>query len=525
VTSGPRLGPDELTLPGLLELRAGETGGAGPFLRAPGGERSFAALRDAAARGAGALAEAGVGPGDRVAALAGNRLELVELWLACAWLGAVLVPVNMALRGDGLAHVLRSADPSLLVVEAGLADALQALKQPPALLAAAWLLDGDGELPWAGVPVAAPPVAEPIPPARVRPEDPTLILFTSGTTGPAKGVVCPHGQLAWWGAHTADALGVDAGDVLGTSLPLFHVNALNTVVQGLVTGAQVVVRPRFSASRFWRWHAEDGATVTYILGAIASILASRPTGEEDRAHTVRVALAPATPAGLWTVFAERFGVRLVEGHGMTETNLAIGPRDGLQRPGWMGRAMPGFGARVVDASGAEAPPGEPGELLVRADEPLAFASGYWRQPDASEAAWRGGWFHTGDRAVADADGWLRFVDRLKDSIRRRGENVSAWEVEQVLERHPAVALAAVVPVPSELGEDEVMAFVVPAAGEALEPAGLVAFCEGRLARFAIPRYVEVVAELPLTENGKVRKEPLRARGVGAATWDREAAAV
>jgi crotonobetaine/carnitine-CoA ligase len=521
VTRRRRPPPAELTLPGLLELRAGAPG-AGRFLRAPGGERSSAALRDAAARGAGALAEAGVGPGDRVAALAGNRLELVELWLACAWLGAVLVPVNTALRGDGLAHVLRSADPSLLVVEAGLTEALRALEQPPPALGSAWLLDGEAELPWAGVPGDAPPAGDPVEPARVGPEDATLILFTSGTTGPAKGVVCSHAQLAWWGVNTADALAVDADDVLATSLPLFHVNALNTVVQGLVTGARVVVRPRFSASRFWAWHAEDGATVTYILGAIASILASRLPAEEDRGHRVRVALAPATPAALWPVFTERFGVRLVEGHGMTETNLAVGPRDGLQRPGWMGRAMPGFAARVVGSSGAEAPPGEPGELLVRADEPLAFASGYWRQPEASEAAWRDGWFHTGDRAVADEDGWLRFVDRLKDSIRRRGENVSAWEVEQVLERHPAVALAAVVPVPSELGEDEVMAFVVPVAGESLQPLDLVGFCEGRLARFAIPRFVEVVPELPLTENGKVRKEPLRARGVGSGTWDREA---
>jgi carnitine-CoA ligase len=519
-SSPPR--PVELTLPGLLELRAGEAGAAA-FLRAPGGERTFAALRDAAARGAGALADAGIGPGDRVAVLAGNRLELVELWLACAWRGAVLVPVNTALRGEGLRHVLHAADPALLVAESALVDALRGVEEPPSTLAGAWLLDQDAELPWAGVPAGAPPEGDAVEPAPVRPEDATLILFTSGTTGAAKGVVCSHAQLAWWGANTAAALGVDADDVLATSLPLFHVNALNTVVQGLVTGARVAVRPRFSASRFWRWHAEDGATVTYILGAIASILASRPAAEDDRAHRVRVALAPATPAALWPVFVERFGVRLVEGHGMTETNLTVGPRDGLQRPGWMGRPMPGFGARVVDAAGVDVPPGHPGELLVRAEEPLAFASGYWRQPEASVAAWREGWFHTGDRAVADDEGWLRFVDRLKDSIRRRGENVSAWEVEQVLERHAAVALAAVVPVPSELGEDEVMAFVVPTAEGALEPAELVGFCEGRLARFAIPRFVEVVPELPLTENGKVRKEPLRARGVGAATWDREAA--
>jgi crotonobetaine/carnitine-CoA ligase len=519
-----RLAPAERTLPALLERRAVDDG-ARPFLTAPGGERSFAELRDAAARGAGALAAAGVTRGDRVAALAGNRLDLIELWLACAWAGAVLVPVNTALRGAQLAHVLTMAEPRLLVLEAGLARALAALDVPPAGLEGVWLLDGDAALPRGWPTAGAPAPGVPAAPAAVAPCDPTLILFTSGTTGPAKGVVCPHAQLYWWGVNTAAVLEVGTDDVLATCLPLFHTNALNTVVQGFVTGARVVVRPRFSASGFWRSLAEDGATVTYILGAIASILASRPASADDRAHSVRVALAPATPAALWPVFAERFGIRLVEGHGMTETNLAIGPLGGEQRPGWMGRPLPGFAARVVDEAGDDVPTGTAGQLLVRADDPLAFAAGYWRLPEETARAWHDGWFRTGDRAVRDDDGWIRFVDRLKDAIRRRGENVSAWEVEQVLAAHPAVAEAAVVPVPSELGEDEVLAFVVPAPGAHVDPVELVRSCEGRLAYFAIPRYVEVLPELPLTENGKVQKFALRERGVGEATWDREAARV
>jgi crotonobetaine/carnitine-CoA ligase len=210
---------------------------------------------------------------------------------------------------------------------------------------------------------------------------------------------------------------------------------------------------------------------------------------------------------------------------MTETNAVIGPRDGQQRPGWMGRTMPGFEARVVDEQDVEVPDGTAGELVLRADEPYAFSTGYWRMPEETVAAWRNLWFHSGDRIVRDEDGYFRFLDRLKDAIRRRGENISSWEVEEVLLRHPSVAAAAVVPVPSELGEDEVLAFVVAVPQKAIDPVELVRFCEPLLAYFAIPRFVDVVEELPLTENGKVRKVVLRERGVTESTWDREAAGI
>jgi crotonobetaine/carnitine-CoA ligase len=189
----------------------------------------------------------------------------------------------------------------------------------------------------------------------------------------------------------------------------------------------------------------------------------------------------------------------------------------------MGRVLPGFEAKVVDENDAEVPDGEAGELVMRADEPFAFATGYWRLPERTVEAWRNLWFHSGDRVIRDADGYFRFVDRIKDAIRRRGENVSAWEVEQVLQSHPDVAAAAVIPVPSDLGEDDVMACVVARSGAVLDHAELLRHCEPRLAYFAVPRYVEIMDELPLTENGKVRKFVLRARGVTDATWDREAA--
>jgi crotonobetaine/carnitine-CoA ligase len=492
--------PAHRTLNDLLQRRAEEDGGR-QLLQFGDRRWSVAEFRTSVARRAAGLRAAGIQPGDRVAAISRNRYELAELFFACAWNGSILAPVNAASRGAQLAHILDDVEPALVTGEADLLTEAPARSIPFEALP-----DGDDE-----------PEAHPAGPA-----DTLTILYTSGTTGPSKGVLCPHAQFWWWGVKTAAALGVGPEDMLFTCLPLFHTNALNTLVQALVTGARCTIAPRFSATSFWRELTDSEATVTYILGAMASILVARDPGELDRAHRVRTALAPGTPPAVWEAFQERFGISLVEGHGMTETNFAIGPRDGEQRPGTMGRALPGFEARVVGENGGDVPDGVSGELLLRSDEPLAFATGYHRLPEETSRAWANGWFRTGDRVVRDEDGFIRFLDRVKDSIRRRGENISAWEVEQAVGSHPAVTAVAVVGVPSDLGEEEVMAFVV-ARDDALEAAEVVRHCEPRLAYFAIPRYVEFVEELPLTENGKVRKAALRERGLSDATWDRERA--
>jgi crotonobetaine/carnitine-CoA ligase len=345
------------------------------------------------------------------------------------------------------------------------------------------------------------------------------MLYTSGTTGPSKGVLCPHAQWYWWAVKAGEILGVREGDVLYTCLPVFHTNALSTFAQALLHGATFVPGERFSASRFWQRLSDSGATITYLLGAMVYILAKRPP-EEYVEHTTRVALAPATSAELCVEFRQRFGIRIVDAWGSTETNAVIASSVGDAPPGSMGGVVDGFDARAVDEDDEEVPRGTPGELVVRSDLPFAFATGYHGLPEKTVDAWRNLWFHTGDRVVCDEDGWFWFVDRLKDSIRRRGENISSYEVEAVLSAHPDVAAAAVVPVPADVGEDEVLACVVPRDGVRLDPAELVAFCEPRLAAFAVPRYVELVDELPLTANGKVEKFRLRERGVTATTWDR-----
>ena len=474
------------------------------------------------------LREAGIRAGDRVALLCSNRAEFMQVFLGCAWIGAVTVPINTASRGAQLRHILSNSGARLLVTEAEGLQVVQALESQggdPVPLETIWVLDEAGNTSADKRCAAYPaqPGGDGVPAAAVRSADTLAILYTSGTTGLSKGVCCPHAQFFWWGAHTSTLLGLVEGDVLLTTLPLFHTNAMNAFFQALMSGATLVVEKRFSASAFWSSLVYHQATVTYVLGAMVPILLSKVPTADDKAHRVRIALAPGVPPQFHAEFTERFGLALLDGYGSTETNFVIGVGISEQRPGTMGRVCPGFEARVVDDDDNALPAGTPGELLLRASEPYAFATGYFGMPDKTVEAWRNLWFHTGDRVVCDVDGYFTFMDRLKDAIRRRGENISSYEVEQVLLSHPAVEVAAVFPVKSEMAEDEVMTTIVLRAGATLDEIELMRFCEPRMSYFAVPRYVEFLAQLPATENGKIQKFKLRERGVTPGTWDREAA--
>jgi carnitine-CoA ligase len=528
--------PAQRTVPQMLRRQA-EIHGDRPLFVCGGERWSFADARTAAARHAGILLAADVAPGDRVALLCGNRPELLALILGCAWAGAVSVPLNAAVRGLPLQHMLSNSGAKILAVERELLPALDTIDLTGLMLTRIWIIGSPPEATAACAPASAgtgkqPLVIEALPAAAGEageaapgPGDLFTILYTSGTTGPSKGVCCPHAQYFWWGAYTGWQLRVGEGDVLHTPLPLFHTNALNCFFQALLHGATQVVEPRFSASLFWPALAKSRATVTYLLGAMVPMLLSRPPLPAEREHRVRVALAPGVPAGFHAPFTSRTGVVLLDGFGSTESNLIIASRPDDARPGYMGRLVPGFSARVVDDADNDVADGEAGELIVRADEPFALAGGYFAMPDKTVAAWRNLWLHTGDRVVREADGYYRFVDRMKDAIRRRGENISSFEVEQALGSHPAVALAAVFPVASDLAEEEVMAAIVLNAGASASEEELVRHCENRIPYFAVPRFIEFMDALPRTENGKVQKFKLRERGRTAATWDREAAAV
>jgi carnitine-CoA ligase len=516
--------PVERTVPAMLRRQAHRYGGY-PLFAAGEVTWSFEETAHVAARLAGTLAAAGIRPGDRVALMCGNRAEFIEAFLGCAWLGAIAVPLNVASRGPQLTHFLRNSAARLLIIEVELLDTLAHIDSRGLALERIWTIDGAVSSPSSPIDhiplTSMPPRAEAVPPGATDPAQTLAILYTSGTTGPSKGVCCPHAQYFWWGLNGIRNLEIREGDVLSTTLPLFHTNALGTFHQALLSGSTLIAEPRFSASRFWQRLVERRATVTYVLGAMVPILLAREPSHEEKSHRVRCALAPGVPANLHRAFEERTGILLLDGYGSTETNFVIGCTATERRAGLMGVLRVGFAARVLDIDGNEARPGQPGELVLRTDQKLAFATGYFAMPDKTAETFRNSWFHTGDRVVREADGYFRFIDRLKDAIRRRGENISSFEVEQVLLSHPDVGNAAVFPVPSDLAEDEVMAAVVRRPGSALTENALSEFCRPRLANFALPRFIEFVDELPTTESGKVQKYRLRDRGVTARTWDRQ----
>lgn len=475
---------------------------------------------DAAGLAGGVLRDEGIGPGDTVALMSTNRVELMDFILGCAWIGAIAVPINVASRGEQLQHILTNCAATLVISEAEFVPHILAIAPLPNLKKV-WLLDPMSEAPSSTVTiVSVPETRTQAAPADSTPGDTAAILYTSGTTGVSKGVECPHGQFYWWGVNMADQLMLTEDDVLYTNLPLFHTNALNAFMQAVVCGGSFVLGPKFSASKFWTNLRKSQATVTYLLGAMVSILARHEPSPADRDHRVRIALSPATPPALHEQFRQRFGVLLLDGYGSTETNSVIGSTPLEWKAGMMGRVRPGFQIRVVDEFGGDVSAGTPGELLIRSTQRFAVATGYYKMPEATVKAWQDLWFHTGDRVVEDEQGWLRFVDRIKDVIRRRGENISSVEVESALRQHPAVMDAAVYAVDSELSEDEVMAALV--VSEQIDFTELRRFLTPLLSSFAIPRFLRVVAALPQTENGKVRKEVLKKEGRDAAQWDSDA---
>lgn len=512
----------ERTLPVMLRRRA-EKYGDKPFVTCCGARWSFAETEQIAQVWASRLSAAGVKLGDRVAIHCSNRPEFLQMFLGCAYLGAIATPINTAFRGVQLAHVLNNSQPILLVMESQYSEIYAQLPDNAKLPNRVWTINADCIVDANGAVVHAPATSLP---QEVFPQakDPVAILYTSGTTGPSKGVICPQAQLFWWGIYSARALKLKEGDVLFTPLPVFHTNALNTFYQALLNGCEYVLQPKFSASRFWDQARECGATVTYLLGAMAAILLARKPGHEgtDKDHSIRIALGGGVPAATNKEFLDRFGVPLVDGYASTETNVVFFGPAPSDHPGTMGYLAKGADALIVNDDGVPVPDGQAGELLLRPTELYSFASGYFGMPEKTVEAWQNFWFHTGDRVVREADGHYRFVDRMKDSIRRRGENVSSWEVEEAISTHPAIDSCAAYPVPSELGEDEVAAAFLLKPGEDLDELDLIKHLEGRLAYFAIPRFLRKVDQMPMTENGKIKKVVLREEGIVDGMWKLDA---
>jgi carnitine-CoA ligase len=452
---------------------------------------------------AAALAGEGVGKGDLVFATARNEPAYLFLWLAVVRLGAIFVPANPNGSEQELRGLVAQTEPRLVVTDAELARHFDASLDMREL--------------------AAAPAADP-PPSAAEPGDPAVLIPTSGTTGRSKLVTQTHRAYAWAGEGFPYWMGLTEDDRLMTSLPLFHINAPAYSILGSVgAGASIVLLPRFSGSGFIDSARRHGATEFNAIGAMLEILMSQPERPDDADNPLRLCYTGPSPTRERQLqIEERFGLEIICGYGLSESPYALIWRHGERPFGTLGavRQHPARGvvneARVVE-DGREVEPGEVGELQLR--NPTVML-GYWGMPEESAAALADGWLRTGDLVRREPDGNFTFVTRLKEVIRRRGENLAPAEVEAALAEHPGVAEAAVVGVPSELTEEEVKAFVVGQPGAELAPAELRDFAAERLTRYKVPRYLELVDELPHTPTGRVAKHRLPA-GLTGDEWDAE----
>jgi crotonobetaine/carnitine-CoA ligase len=446
-------------------------------------------------------------PGARIAAFLPNRPEMLWAWLGTLAAGATFVPLNRAHRGEILAEmIVRSGTRALVTDEAGARDLpdLQGSGIETVLLAEDWRQ------------VRALDPAEPASPA---PGDLAELMYTSGTTGRSKAVRLSHEQLCRGAGWVVWSLQMDEDDVFHAWLPLFHIaGQADTVLPAIVAGASVSLHPTFSRSGFWEQVRESGATLFIGFANIAQLLCALPPRDDDAATTLRAGVTGAMPAALSVEFETRFGVDLHDVYGMTEGEPMALPRPGeWTPPGSCGRPRPDLELAIQGEDGEPLGPEEVGEIVVRPLLENAITSGYEGDPEASAEAMAGGWFHTGDLGRRDGDGFVFFADRLKHSIRRRGENVSSWELESLIAAAPGVAEVCAVGVPSPLGEEDVKVTVVPAEGAEIQPRALWEWCQERMAAFMVPRYVELAPALPRADTGKVMKEELR--GLGAGVWD------
>lgn len=496
-------------------------------IRDPERTLSYRQLYDAGLTVAGGIERLGVAHQQPVLMMLDNHVDFVVLWCGLSLTGRVEVPINTAYRAALLAHIVNNSGAKVLVTEAGYLDRLVEIEGSlPRLEAVVVRGESSAALParWKRLAWEELSSGASAAPAQLQPSDVMAILYTSGTTGPSKGSINSHAH-GYTYAHPSMFGAARPHDVTLVPLPLFHMGGQwAAVYSAFIGGATAVVLPKFSASSFWDQAREFGATYCFLLGSMTHFLLKQPVRDSDRAHQLKNFLLVPIPAEI-DEFKERFGVeKVAAAFGSTEAGVIAHAPLGTGRAGAAGWLRKGVEALIVDEHGIEVAPGEVGELWTRAREPWTMMSGYHAMPEATLAAWQNLWFHTGDAVRIAEDGQFIFVDRVKDAIRRRGENVSSFEVEREINAHPEVAESAVVAVPSEFVEDEIKACVVPRAGARLEPQQLLAFLQPRLPHFAVPRYIEILPALPKTPTEKVRKTELRAAGITPATWDRERAA-
>ncbi len=491
---------------------------------ADGTEWTYAETRALAVRTANALRNLGVRQGERVLVWLPNSADCLRVWFGLNYLGAVFVPINLAYKGNLLQHVVNLSEARLGVIHADLHQRLGDIE--PRHLREIVVLGGEGR-PVRGLDVRGVEALEcedESPPAlerEIAPWDLQSIIFTSGTTGPSKGVLSSYVHLY---SMAVAAPFLSGEDRYMLNLPLFHSGGVMPTTAMLIHGGSIAMVDAFDTDTFWDTVRLRKITTSILLGVMGGFLLKRPPSPEDKNHPLRTCTyVPLNETA--RQFHERFGTDIYTHFNMTEISQPIASAANPTALGSAGRPRAGVEVRIVDDNDCEAGVGEVGELIVRTDCPWAMSHGYAGDAVATAAAWRNGWFHTGDGFKRDAQGNFYFVDRLKDAIRRRGENISSFEVESEILAHPAVREAAAVVVKSEVAEDEVMAVIALKPGESLDPAALLEFLRPRMAHFMIPRYVRYVEALPRTPTAKIEKIKLRTTGLTDDTWDREKAGV
>ena len=526
--------PDRQSVGRILHHRATEAPDA-PFIVSDRRTLTYGEAHRDSNRLANGITELGIKSGEAVLVVMPNVVEFILVWLGLGKTGAVQVPVNTALRGNLLTHIINDSAARTMIVAAGFLDCLGEVAGNLEHIERLIVFDPTGAqsmLPhtlshFDRIDFPQLLEAQDTPPGDLpRHHDLKAVMYTSGTTGPSKGVMISQRQAYGYAHGNFELMDLKPGDIYYAPLPLFHIAGQWAMCySSMIAGSAAVVTERFSVERFWSDARRFGATVTFFLGAMANFLARQPRKPDDGDVPIERALVvPMFPdAGS---FASRFDMKIKTTYGSTEVSAPH--RMDWNDPDWKtcGRlADELYEARIVDANDEEVPDGTVGEFVIRGKEPWLLMSGYWRHPEWTERAWSNLWLHSGDAMMKTSDGRYYFVDRMSDSIRRRGENISSLEVENEINLHADVLECAVFPVPSEHTEDEVMATVIPQPGGTLDPETLVRFLEPRMARFMVPRYIDVATSLPKTPTGKIRKVALRHAGVTSSTFDREKAGV
>jgi len=477
------------------------------------------------------LLELGFGPGQGLAIMDFNSPRFLDFFFGAEKIGMFVVPVNVSLRGDQLKHIFTNSNCDVIMIHHSLYEHLAKIKEQAPNLKMVIVNDYDEpvSLPEKAISIRGfydSKVSNERPKVKPRVGDLAVLMYTSGTTGLPKGVVYRQGDML---ALLMRGMGLSIAkpnEIYYTCLPLFHANALFVTTLSVLGGAgSLAMGKRFSASRFWDEVRRYNATTFNLLGAMIPILLKQPEKPNDKEHKIRRIITSSCPSELWEKFEQRFGVEIWEAYGAVDGGGGIIMNTGNAPKGSIGKPL-GIKVKVVKDDGEEAKPREPGELCIYLG---GKASGrrveYYRDEKATEKKVRDGWLHTGDYVYRDAQGFFYFVGRDTEKVRKKGEMVSTYEVEQEILKHPAVQECAVYAVPAELGEDEIMVSLILVEGKKLEPLELIEFLKGRLAYFAIPRYVRVVDELPKTETHRVVKKKLQELGVTPDTWDAEKAGV